>query len=292
MSVQPMSKQLEEVLTHNPWAGKAKSWYKYVPGEKYYFAEDKAAIDQFNVNSNGKTVKVHFELPPQPFIGDPDAPIWILHLCPGYSDIDLYDMVSIDHELDGTPIVKNCTKEAFEERRKSLFRQLDFSEPHPFYVLKEEFRTIKQQNRIHLNGTYGWWYNYLLEGPDSFLTEHDLDKCFVLEAFPYHCDTTDKEKHCNPSASLIRKMCHHDFWCKLVEYAFAQDKAIIARRGVASLVENCLKNVKTDKLCVFTSTQNIYLTKGNVAKRFKHRHRPTQAERDFAFCRITEKLSK
>ena len=286
-----MDEELKKILTQNPWAKMAQEWLQK-DAKSYVLPEDKKVLEVLKAKAKGATVNVHLELPPQPFIGHPSAPLWILHLCPAYSEVDIYDMVSIAKPQKGKIVPENCTEAAFAERRASLFRQLDFSEPHPFYVLKEAFRTVEQDNRVHLNGTYGWWHNYLLDGTDSFLTEQDLGKCFVLEAFPYHVEKDDDKNWRNPTEAEIRKTRHHAFWKALMRYALTYGKTIVARRGVASLIAKCFSEAEANELCVFSSSQSIYLTKGNVAKRFMGNRKPTQAERDFAIARISKTLAK
>lgn len=252
-----VDKDLYAVLKRNPWATVAKDWLAY-PTKEYVLPEDVAKL------KGAKDCEIHLELPPQPFIGDPNAPLWVLHLCPGYSETDIYDMVSIEKKPLGTPVKENCTKKAFDKRRKAIFGQLDFSAPH-FYVLEKPFCTIMQDDKRQLQGTYGWWYNQLFEKGEPLFQEGDENKIFVLEFFPYHCKTDSKRKIGNPSDSIMRTTLHYKkFWWEMVRYAIDSGRKILARQGLATKICKHVGIEKMDNVYVFSSSQNMSISEDNV----------------------------
>ena len=98
----------------NPWAA--------IKDGNYVLENEKEA-------AQNKQYKFHTDLPPQPFQGNPDAPIWILALNPGYSE-----------KTDKDPVPDVWYYKNHEERRKAMLNQLKFkkSGKHWHYVLDNE----------------------------------------------------------------------------------------------------------------------------------------------------------
>ena len=87
----------------NPWAA-IKDGNYVLENEK-----DAAKHEQY---------QFHTDLPPQPFQGNPEAPIWILMLNPGYSE-----------KTDQYPVSDADYYKKHDDRRKAMLAQLTFSPP-------------------------------------------------------------------------------------------------------------------------------------------------------------------
>src|SRR5665647_238942 len=73
----------------NPWKVLHRdSQTKYLEGDR----EDLAHI---NRRAEGKKTEVRLEQLPEPFVGNPNSPIWLLNLNPGFDETDLGHNVRI-----------------------------------------------------------------------------------------------------------------------------------------------------------------------------------------------------
>lgn len=266
-----MSKcKLETVLNNNPFTPSLiKKWREdiklYEKGVKrldelsFILPED----DIQDVRKNGNDGKIHFEVLPQPFLGDPNAPIWILLLNPGYHVIDRYD------HLGYCPLCKKiCSKKKNLHRRQNLlFDQLRFNCQRSFPAFDESFKESYALMDIRTYGIYGWWQKCLFGSGElsKFLINKNCGeicanvggKIFALECFPYHSKTF--------SMSVVKKSIYYNFWCKLVLWAVDNKKYFIIRSE--KIRQELLKSnvsLPNDRVVKIKNCRNVSLTEDNL----------------------------
>ena len=92
--------KLKEVLAGNPFTLEVVSQWKQ-DLEDFNFGRKRLADLKFVLNGDLECLgrkareKLHTELLPKPFMGNPNAPVWYLPLNPSYSEIDRYDDLGI-----------------------------------------------------------------------------------------------------------------------------------------------------------------------------------------------------
>ena len=76
--------ELEDILKNNPWnEAEIKAWKDILKTGKsgeLILKADVDVIDSYNRKCKNEGVRIQTRLLPQPFIGNPEAPIWILTL--------------------------------------------------------------------------------------------------------------------------------------------------------------------------------------------------------------------
>lgn len=218
------------LLAQNPWADVAQHWLD-CPQARYVLKEDETLLKALPKE------RLHLNLPPQPFIGNPAAPIWILGISPSIDPLDVYDQC--DAKREGLPhTFRFSGKEEpaqLKRRRELLFRQLTLEGDLPFYVLDEAFHTVEKSGRGKVSGTYAWWKRYLLGKPNDpkrfFADIVSLSaNCFSLEAFPYHYTGT-------PDKKVATQTRHFAFAKALITYAQTVGKLIVARKTTIDWLE-------------------------------------------------------
>jgi hypothetical protein len=138
-------------MIDNPWKQSALS-------EPYVLDIDKPQIDSYNVNKFDDPGYMHIELLPEPFYGNPQAPVMLLSLNPGYAknaDADFYNLNEAACRLN----LEHATQE------------------YPFYLLNPAYREYTGHQ---------WWYKHLSALiKDTTLQRVATNVCCV-EFFPYH----------------------------------------------------------------------------------------------------------
>lgn len=320
-------KTLRELKKGNPWAKATEEWKKWLEeGKPLRWMIDKLprdwpqeakAHDGFVLDedrdfifstrrSKAKNKRIHVELPPQPFIGDPTAPVWILSNNPSYSPVDLYDMLGEDRgkvigALQEEQRKKNKKKEKTKElkiseddfqlanklgeRQTALMDALDLQKPQAFYPLNEKvFKTLKgKSNGRGLDGTYQWWKRKL----GKFCDEHGLNPhndIFNIEFFPYHSE----DFPVSPGAA--KNTAHFEYIVKLLEWVMApeNDKILIVRsRRLWHLLLDSYedKSPGHDRVFEVYNSWNFSITEGNLVFYFKD-------QEGSAFARLTKLLEK
>ena len=208
----------------NPW--------KQLPDEApFILPEDKEFIDKYNSRYHGTEFEVLLDEIPSSYIGDPQAPVVLLNLNPGYSLKD-----------PSSPALARFREVA---RANLLHEFYDY----PYYVLDPE-----------LEGTpsgYAWFMQKL--GPlllATNLTSLELSKkLFTIEYFPYHSVRYGWRGGVLPSQKYA---------INLLEEAIARSAVIVVMRGRSIWVEavpelNIYPHVYTLK-----SSQNVVVSDGNL----------------------------
>ena len=291
----------------NPWINVENPCIDVERKRKYhegtYILEDDFATVKKYLGKGGKRIRA--EVLPQPYIGDPDAPIWILSMNPSYSAVDVYDMkdcgrdakmaVLLDMGYDEQTSKKLLQHNVFPhdreedlKKRKGLMQsQLSFSSTE-FYVLNPAFDTVptndeiqkagvQSTNQTYNKGSYRWWKKYLFESnicsPDGVNRDNEeecrnnLRNFFVLESFPYHSENFDSGKEFfNDVVSLVR---HYEFWKKMVEFALKKGKILLCRgENIPERVSQIAmdKKMSNAQIYVFSSLRSLWISTGNFQK--------------------------
>ena len=267
---------------------KKEFWKEHTPWKKPDYQDDVTYIlqkDYEDVSNyiGEKEQDIRKEVPPQPYIGDPSAPIWILPINPSYSAVDVLDLVgkgpgvkAINNDVDClcynvTTSLKGEENRYFNNRKKLLdvqnrfaFSELegnqDFSCPM-FYVLDQNFNTIQsRQDKKHF-GSYEWWSEYLLK---RNICKGDLSKFFVLESFPYHSKSFDG----NTIKPWIHSKSHFLFWVKMVAYALANKRILLCRgmeiaKRVHDIAEKIGRNNADTNQIFVCKSESFSISTGN-----------------------------
>lgn len=223
----------------NLWLAASREWLS--GGDAYYLKSDFDALNVYETKINGKTnydeLRFHTDILPQPFIGNPSAPIWILLKNPGYSSADIYDLKDINEGINAVRskgvreeqilhIDGRNDNEVLHERRRMVCNQLsfDFEDDSAFYILRPEFNTMPRRDEVL--GGYNWYKRYLCSR-NGFLSEHENDipflsrKIFILDYIPYH-----SERFCHPRGVVFQ---HQRLWENLVKHAIENNKVLVVR---------------------------------------------------------------
>lgn len=121
-------------------------------------ADDRVPIERFNHLARPEHY-IHTELLPEPFIGNPEAPVVLLNLNPGFDEVD--------HIWHVTPTFQAAV-------RANLAHQ---DQPWPFYPLNPDFQGY---------GGNRWWGSKLRSLIEMYGRELVSQTILVVELFPYH----------------------------------------------------------------------------------------------------------
>ena len=182
--------------------GPANPWHSLPHQPPYVLPDDKHAIDQFNLAAKTE-YRIRLEIFPEPYLGQPEAPVVVLNYNPGFKDRDL-----VHHQ-----------KALFAHRSRENLLHVDVM--HPFYLLDPTLAPIADRT--------DWWdrkLRWFLEDPrlgDSpearrFKVANEV---LCVEFFPYHSVAFDHRKLSVPSQK---------YSFALVKMAI-QRKAVILMRG-------------------------------------------------------------
>jgi hypothetical protein len=141
----------------NPWEEIAQ---KSTSGS-FVLESDKAIIDAFNNASNRlDNHKIHLELLPEPFLGNPNAGVVLLNLNPGFNNKD----------------EKFHTRDNYFQKQ-SLMNLIHHSNC-PFYLLDEKLKD---------SPGYIWWSKRLKRVIEQCNDKSKITKNLLsIELFPYH----------------------------------------------------------------------------------------------------------
>jgi len=168
-------------------------WSKLPTIPPYILDFDKSEIDNNKTNLNENT-ELHFELLPEPFLGDPHAPVVLLNRNPGYSPDD---------------ITYHRQPAFIKLSRANLNHQLsDYS----FYLLNP---SVSAPGRV-------WWDKKLRSLIRDTSREIVSNNLACVEFFPYHSKKFGYHKLSLPSQE-------YSFY--LVQQAMARNAVIILMRS-------------------------------------------------------------
>lgn len=172
--------------------------------------------------------RLHLEVPPEPFIGNPEASVVLLLLNPGYSDEDF--CAYNDPTLD-------------EASRLNRQHGLQDS-PYPFYYLDPRFQAYSGSE---------WWRRHLRRLIDDCGLESVARNVACIEHFPYHSQRY-------PGKVSVPSQ-YYGF--HLVEQAIERDAVIVLVRGKGPWFASVLALESYSKCIELKNKQNVRLTRGN-----------------------------
>lgn len=290
----PFSKELVEV-----WRGTFGKIDERIKNEGCYNLNSPDAFKFVLPGDEGRFEKIpaiRTQYIPQPFIGHPSAPIWILNQNPSWFQSDLYSMFDVSQKaivesekpLDGrrpnnrTRIKKDSFGVDELRNRQSLllaqlrlFRDGEASNDDPsFFPLDAAFMFDANLERACSVGL--WWRKFVAGagiGNDfPLLPVVDEPKTiarhvFVVEAFPY------RSAHWNDVESVWREGPYYDYWRHLVKYGYKNGKMLVVRGGPngdickeIQKVVGASKRDVDDRLFYFSSVQHPTLSNGNLCQ--------------------------
>lgn len=238
LSVRSMKvdRELAKILETNPWKGVADKWFSTPnPCSEFVLPSDERVLSK----TRGR---YKLAIPPQPFVGHPSAPIWIMLKNPGLGYWDRCDMLegkkglSVKNREFATAAADDC----LELRQKLYCDQLKFkcNRGNAFILLSEAFNAALRGGRNPRNA-YLWYHKYLLSRNgmfDGLVDISDASDCyrfmsrnvFVLDYVPYHSKNF---------IDFDEELAHIKFWKKLVRYALDDGKKLLVFWGSKILVK-------------------------------------------------------
>ncbi|WP_155810564.1 hypothetical protein [Persephonella sp. KM09-Lau-8] len=175
---------------------------------------------------------LRIELYPEPYLGNPNAPIVLLNLNPGFSC----------EELDW---MENFTYRKLN--KKNLFH---LNKDYPFYLLNP---------KLSLHPGYKWWSKKLKYLIDGFGRKKVSHKIFVIEYIPYH-----SQKYSNKLDKL--NFVSHRYTKLLLKSAINRGALIIFMRSFKKW-ENRYPFLKDyPNKCYLKNVRNPTITEGNLNK--------------------------
>ena len=239
---------LETILESNPfteelvdqWKGQLKDGAKARCG--FLLPSDEEEL--------GKDTKIFSQYIPQPFIGSPSAPVWLLNENPSPFESDDVAMLSAK-PAEGAGW-QYADEESLRIRQKLMCDQLRLKvDGGTFFPLEKVFDVTGGKGSM-----YGWWHEHVLGGgtskkcfPFREIFSYNAaagliaEGLFVLEAFPYRTKNWNK-KYLNASRE------YHAFWWMLMEYAFENGKMLLIRANRNSQLWREIEKNAED-LCVY-----------------------------------------
>lgn len=140
-------------MMNNPW----KNLNEAPP---FVLESDRQIIEDHNNNSKAdENHKIHTELYPEPFLGNPNADVVLLNLNPGFSPDDSRFHLSNEYFI--------------QQATKNLLHKSD----HGFYLLDE---------KINEAPGYKWWNRRLKTLIDECGREKVAQNLLCVELLPYH----------------------------------------------------------------------------------------------------------
>ena len=206
-------------------------WLDLPHTSPFVLADDMEAIEAFNTTATD-AVRIHVELLPEPFLGDPHAPIVLLGLNPGFSPED------IPHHSDPTF--------AHLLRLNIAHGQSDF----PFYLLNPRIAGPGQK----------WWERRLSRLLEVAPRETIAKKLLNIEYFPYHSDRFAHHR---------LRVASQDYGFFLVREAVHRGALVILMRGHRLWFSAVPELATYGRLFTLRSVQNTTISRKNCPEGFE-----------------------
>ena len=249
------------------WKTKENPWFEFT--EFVLTDEDKDAIASYNKGKEKKDTYIHLDAPPQPYIGYPDASIWLLLKNPSYSPVDVAEITGVIPEnlvelIDQQSLtyINFGEKTSPQNRLNLIMAQLSFKQESSFYPFKEDFN-VWDHNGGSPQGSYRWWSKYLLNSNICGGKPDKLNNFFVLESFPYHSQKFGTIK------PWIHSKLHFWFWVSMVAYALRNNIILLCRgmdiasRAAAIANEIDKHSAKSNQIFVGQSSESFPISTDN-----------------------------
>ena len=223
----------------NPW--------KDLPERKpFVLRDDLPMIESWrNDRKRDDAAKLHLELLPEPFLGDPKSPVVLLNLNPGFSDTDTF--------WHSRPDFSTCSRDNL------LHRPAEY----PFYLLNRRFANGPEEKER-------WWDRKLrpLIAEVSKLREEPEDKArklvarrlFCVEYFAYH-----SKKFTYRRRGLLRSQ---EYGCFLVRKALDRRAIVVILRARSRWFRAVPELREYERCFELLSPQNVVISKGNCPDGF------------------------
>jgi hypothetical protein len=175
-----------ELASENPWLQlKDRPWV---------LDSDRQQIETHNTRHARTNFAIETSVLPDPFVGNPNAPIWLLNLNPGLAETDLHHPPTVNEMI-----------------HKSLRLEAD-----SFWYLEDEFSETSGHK---------WWRLMMGQTIRAYGVEAVKRSFFCIELFPYHSVSY------KPLTSLLPSQ---KFTIDLVKLACQLDKRFIVMRQSAN----------------------------------------------------------
>jgi hypothetical protein len=212
---------------------RAKNPWRHLPKRAPYLLKiDEKEILEFN-KSASKNKKIRLQILPEPFLGDPSAPVVILNLNPGYKQAN----------------IRQHKNKQFQRLSRRNLRHLPAQ--FPFYLLDPSIDRTK------------YWEQKLARLIDAVADEGQrlvAHGVFCVEYFPYHSRKFGARKVTVPS---------QQYSFALVRNAMAHRAVIIVMRGRKKWFAEIPKLSRYRNLYMVRSVQNPTISPRNCPKGFK-----------------------
>ncbi|MDA1298546.1 MAG: hypothetical protein O2868_00530 [Proteobacteria bacterium] len=198
----------------------------------YGLVENLELIERFNQSAKPEHL-IHTGILPEPHLGDPNAPIVLLSLNPGYSPQD-----EITHS--DRVFVEACRKCARHE-----------PQDYPFYLLNPELP----------GGGFDWWSKKLKPLIELFGRERVAHKVFCVELFPYHSVKFAHHK---------LRVHSQDYAAYLIRNSVQKNALLVAMRGFRFWEQLVPELSEYPQLFRLNSAQNVTISAKNCPLGFPH----------------------
>jgi hypothetical protein len=205
-------------------------WHELPHEAPFVLAEDGEAIERFNRTASDAT-RIHLQVLPEPFLGNPEAPIVLLGLNPGFS--------SADALCHSDPIFAQLSRDNLEHRASD----------YPFYLLNPEVRGPGRD----------WWDRRL--GHLLRIIQRDVvaDRVLCIEYFGYHSVRFGHRQLRLPS---------QDYGFFLVRKAMSRGSLVVLTRGRRTWLDAVPELQTYPRLFTLRSVQNTTITSRNCPEGF------------------------
>lgn len=137
---------------NNPWVDLPRTQPFVLPYER-------SAIREFNASAK-PTHQIRTELMPEPYLGDPNAPVVLLNLNPGFMEEEIY------FHTEDEDFIRECRANLLHEPSE-----------YPFYLINP---------KLSASEGHKWWKKKLRQ-PIEISSAMKVAKSFLcIEYFPYH----------------------------------------------------------------------------------------------------------
>ena len=213
-------------LPPNPWLSLTSS----VP---YVASCDYSKINSLTSREKGK---IYLDLYPEPYIGDPDADVYLLNGNPGYSDMD--------NCFSYPCFPMSVFSDVYSHKRRDFIWN-DTSDPIQI--------NCPRTGRTIVHPGHNYWQKHLKE-----LTQYvgHNPRLFVLEFYPYHSKSF--------LTCMSKPLPSFDYTRALVEDAIVKNKMIFLLRHQMDWM-SAVPNLRFHSICTLKNPQCTYLTPENMS---------------------------
>jgi hypothetical protein len=209
---------------NNPWVTLPQT-------EPFVLEKDRQGILDFNSKAKPEH-RIHLELLPEPYLGNPTAKVILLNLNPGYSEGDI-----IFHR-DNEFFIKTC--------RENLLHN---EQEYPFYLLNPY---------NYQSPGFKWWHKRLKPLIELYGLKKVANSICCIEFFPYHSENYRQMRSPLPSQS---------YSFHLVREAIKRSAMIVVMRSQKNWLEQ-VPELRNHNFYTLSSVQNVTVSQSNLRSGF------------------------